>query len=135
MTEVDRLFGEYRIRQLTSDWPFAEQRLPFWLPPARNRVERIAQDYFRDTLEWPDAMEKLLVHYRSMGEVNEAAKVAVLLAEAFPYEAERQLAAVELLHGAGRPEERVYLARALEVAGSQETGVLLARRKASPDSR
>ena len=65
-------------------------------------------------------MRKLLHHYRTTHDVNEAAKVAVLLAEAFPHEAKRQLVAAELLQQAGRSEGTVYFERALEMVETQE---------------
>ena len=46
-------------------------------------------------------------------EDKEAARVAVLLAEAFPNRPEDQQAAAELLAAAGRPDADVYRRRAL----------------------
>lgn len=112
VTEVDRLYGEYRIANLTSDWPFSERKKPFRIKPAANRIEKIAQRYYRGRYEWPDAMRELLDHYRSVGDHSEAAKVAVLLAEAFPNRAEDQRVAAELLLAAQRPEAGVYRRRA-----------------------
>ena len=125
VTEVDRLYGEYRIRHLTSDWPFSKRRERFRIGPAGRRVERIAQKYYRGSYKWPDAMKKLLDHYRTTHDLNEAAKVAVLLAEAFPYEVKRQLVAAELLDQAGRWEGSVYAGRALEMVGPQEKARLI----------
>src|SRR6185295_6057882 len=78
VTEVDRLYGEWRARYLMSDWPFTDEKESFWLPPVTDRVEGIAQDYYRESVEWPQAMRRLLDHYRSVGNVEEAARVAVL---------------------------------------------------------
>lgn len=125
VTEVDRLYGEYRIRHLTSDWPFSKRRARFRIGPAARRVERIAQKYYRGSYKWPAAMKKLLDHYRTTHDVKEAAKVAVLLAEAFPYEAKRQLVAAELLLQIGRSERSVYAGRALEMVGAQEKARLI----------
>lgn len=125
VTEVDRLYGEYRIRHLTSDWPFSKRRERFRIGPAARRVERIAQKYYRGSYKWPDAMKKLVDLYRTTHDVKEAAKVAVLLAEAFPYEAKRKLVAAELLDQAGRWEGSVYAERALEIVGPQEKARLI----------
>ena len=113
-TEVDRLYGEYRIRILTSDWPFANRKIRFRMAPAAGAVEEIAQSYFRGWIAWPAAMRSLLDHYRSTGDDAGAAKVAVLLAEAFPHRAEDQRAAAELLRRAGLPGSDVYQRRARE---------------------
>lgn len=114
VTEVDRLYGEYRIRRLTAGWPFSDGDGGFHLPPVESRVERIAQGYFEGAFPWPDAMRRLLDHYRAEGEIGEAARVAVLLAEAFPRRREDQLAAARLLRRAGRSDHRVYSGRANE---------------------
>ena len=77
---------------------------PFRIGPAARYVVRIAEKYYRGSYKWPNAMRKLLDHYRTTHDVNEAAKVAVLLAEAFPHDAKRQLVAAELLNQARRSE-------------------------------
>ena len=112
VTEVDRLYGEYRIRKLTSDWPFEERTTPFRIDPAADRVEEIAQNFYRGRIEWPDAMRQLLQHHRAQGNDEEAARVAVLLAEAFPHRAADQTTAAALLHKIGRPDHEVYTRRA-----------------------
>lgn len=112
VTEVDRLYGEYRIRRLTSDWPFTERKRPFRIEPAADPIEEIAQDFYRGRVEWPDAMRQLLQYHRSTGNGEEAARVAVLLAEAFPYLAADQTTAAALLGKVGRPEAQIYTRRA-----------------------
>ena len=114
VTAVDRLYGEWRAKYLLSDWPFTERRKPFRIPPPTDRVEEIAEEYYRGRIQWPDAMRLLLDHYRSIGDASEAARVAVLLAEAFPHRAEDQRAAAELLRRAGRPGSAVYQRHARE---------------------
>ena len=113
VTEVDRLYGEWRARYLTSDWPFKPEKEPFQIPWPANRVEEIAESYYHGSYEWPYAMRQLLDHYRSAGDKTEAARVAVLLAEAFPNRAEDQRAAAEALRAAGRSDAVVYQRRAL----------------------
>ncbi len=119
VTEVDRLYGEWRSRYLTSDWPFKPNKEPFQIPWPANRVEEIAESYYHGSYEWPYAMRQLLDHYRSVGDKTEAARVAVLLAEAFPNRAEDQQAAAEALRAAGRSDAEVYRRRALEAASPQ----------------
>ena len=74
-------------------------------------MDRIAQDFVHGRLPWPDAMRELLAYYRSVGATGEAARVAALLADAFPYRAEDQRLAAELLHRVGRDDDRVYRRR------------------------
>jgi lysophospholipase L1-like esterase len=118
VTEVDRLYGQWRARYLTSDWPFTDRKRPFRLGRANGRVEEIAQSYYRGVYEWPDAMRLLLDHYCAVGDKPETARVAVLLAEAFPNRAEDQWAAAEALRAAGRPDSDVYRRRALAMGRS-----------------
>lgn len=112
VTEVDRLYGEWRIGGLTADWPFADTPRRFEVPPPANEVEAIAEDYLRGRVQWPDAMRALLDHYRHRGDRVEAARVAVLLAEAFPHRRDDQRAAAAALAAAGRPDAEVYRRRA-----------------------
>jgi lysophospholipase L1-like esterase len=118
VTRVDRLYGEWRARYLMSDWPFTEEREPFWLPPPNDRVEEIAEDYYRGSCEWPEAMRRLLAHYRSTGNAAEAARVAVLLAEAFPNRLDDQRSAADALRAAGRSDAAVYRRRAQEMVST-----------------
>jgi len=119
LTEVDRLYGEHRIGKLTSDWPFTRQRQRYRVPDPENRVERIARGYFRGTYPWPEAMQRLLDHYRAQGELVEAARVAVLLADAYPYRRQAQRTAADLLRAIGRTDVQVYLRRARDRRGAQ----------------
>jgi hypothetical protein len=112
VTEVDRLYGEYRITALTAGWPFSRERRRFRLPEPGGPVESIAQSYFQGRMAWPDAMRELLDHYRQRGDGAQAAKVAALLADAFPYRPEDQQVAADLLREAGRSDFAVYLPRA-----------------------
>jgi lysophospholipase L1-like esterase len=112
VTEVDRLYGEWRVGGLTAEWPFADPPRRFEVPPPANEVEAIAEDYLRGRVQWPDAMRALLDHYRQRGDRVEAARVAVLLAEAFPHRRDDQRAAAAALAAAGRPDAGVYRRRA-----------------------
>ncbi|HEX6201549.1 MAG TPA: hypothetical protein VF100_01020, partial [Thermoanaerobaculia bacterium] len=116
VTEVDRLYGEQRIGGLTADWPFTDTPRRFSPPEPANEVEAIAEDYLRGRRAWPDAMRELLVVHRRDGETAEAARVAVLLAEAFPHRADDQWAAAAALAAAGRSDAAVYRRRAEALA-------------------
>jgi tetratricopeptide (TPR) repeat protein len=113
LTTVDVLYGLYRARSLTAGWPFRDGGVEYRPPRPRNEVEEIAQGLWRGRLPWPDAMRDLLDHHRTEGEVEAAAKVAALLADAFPHRAADQRVAAELLRRAGRPDAEVYRRRVL----------------------
>jgi tetratricopeptide (TPR) repeat protein len=112
VTEVDRLYGEWRIGGLMADWPFTDVPRRFEVPAPADEVEAIAEDYLRGRRQWPDAMRELLDVYRRTGDHAEAARVAVLLAEAFPHRPDDQLAAAHALAAAGRSDAAVYRRRA-----------------------
>jgi len=116
VTAVDRLYGEWRARYLASDWPFTNRGKPFRLGPITDRVTEIAQDYYLGRYEWPEAMRLLLAHYRSAGDRTETARVAAILAEAFPNRADDQRAAFEALRAAGRSDADIYRRRALSAS-------------------
>lgn len=111
VTEVDRLYGEYRVARLTAGWPFSRGEGSYRLPRPEGPIERIAQGIVQGRHPWPDAMRRLLDHYRSEENLEEASKVAALLADAFPYRLEDQRTAAELLRRVGRPDHRVYRRR------------------------
>jgi hypothetical protein len=122
VTDVDRLYGEYRIAALTAGWPFSREQRPWRLPAPTNPVERIAQSYFQGRMPWPDAMHELLDDHRLRHEDAQAAKVAALIADALPYSsAERQVAA-DLLRRAGRSDYTVYLPRPVAPEAASVTG-------------
>jgi tetratricopeptide (TPR) repeat protein len=121
VTELDRIYGEWRIKNLKSDWPFKEQKMRFY-PEAHSALEKIAVPYFYGRIQWPTAMRELLDHYRREGNLAEAAKVAVLLADAFPYRLTDQMAAYELLDRTGRPEASIYLRRAQKEYSATSAG-------------
>ncbi|HSR50549.1 MAG TPA: SGNH/GDSL hydrolase family protein [Acidobacteriota bacterium] len=122
VTEVDRLYGQWRAQYLVSDWPFSERKRSFRPPAANTPPEKIARDYYKSRYQWPDAMRALLTHYVRAGQVDEAAKVATLLAEAFPYRADDQAVAHHWLKKAGRPEAEIYLRRSQSPQGKTQTG-------------
>jgi hypothetical protein len=66
---------------------------------------------------------RTLVHfYRRRDDFAAAARVAVLVAEAFPNEVEDQDVAAEMLLRAGRPEAEVYRRRAERLATVSSAG-------------
>jgi tetratricopeptide (TPR) repeat protein len=97
VTEVDRLHGEYRVAVLRNDWPFVAKRQDTNIPAATDRIEEIAQAWFVGKVSWTDAMNEALTEYQQQGNLAEAARVAVNLADAFVTSAEAQYKAGGLL--------------------------------------
>jgi tetratricopeptide (TPR) repeat protein len=128
VTEIDELAAGYRLRYLKSDWPFRDEKQPVTLPEPQNAVEHIAQDWFLGRLSWQEAMQRALVHYQQVGRTDLAARVAMNLAEAFPFEASPHYVSGRLLLATGRPRLGAsYLEEALGMApGDPDIGIALA---------
>ncbi len=129
LTEVDRLHGEYRVAVLKNDWPFVPVRRATQLPAATNRIEEIAQSWFAGQSSWMQAMNDALAAYQRAGNHDEAARVAVNLADAIVTSAEAQYTAGRLLLRAESPARGLhYLQRAVDLdAASVEIRLSLAQ--------
>jgi lysophospholipase L1-like esterase len=116
VTEIDRLAGEYRVAVLKNDWPFVPQRQPTSFARPANPLEETAQAWFAKRISWAEAMQKALAYYQQAGNVDEAARVAVNLADAFVTAENVQYAAGKLLLRANQPERGgQYVRRALRL--------------------
>ncbi len=103
VTDIDRLGGEYRVMQLKSDWPFQQSKQEWSLPAPNSEIEVIAQNWFLKNITWLDAMNQALAYYQRNGEIDEAVRVAINLADAFVFLADAQYAAGQLLLRRGQP--------------------------------
>jgi predicted Zn-dependent protease len=116
VTAVDRLHGEYLVAVLRNDWPFVPERRDTNIPAAANRIEEIAQAWFVGRLSWADAMKEALDEYQQQGNVVEAARVAVNLADAYVASSRTQYAAGQLLLRADAAARGLhYLQRAVHL--------------------
>ena len=97
--------------RLTGDWPF--QRNPEeLLYPARNgEIEQLAYSLFTRGTTWSSATEQLQAYYLQQQDTLAAARVAVLLADARPYDTERQYQAAQLAKEAGLEQDTARLLR------------------------
>jgi len=109
VTEVDRLQGEYRVALLRNDWPFVPERRPTEIPAPTTPIEEITQRWFVGQISWAQAMKEALVEYQRVGNVPEAARVAVNLAEAFVTSADAQHKAAVLLMRTGDADRALRL--------------------------
>ncbi len=116
VTEVDALGGDYRLQFLKSDWPFQQEKQPVDIEAPRNEAERIAQDWVFGDISWLEAMQQALEHYQQIDRQDEAVKIALNLAMAFPFESGPQSASGRLLLAIGQPERGLaYLRRAAQM--------------------
>lgn len=125
VTEIDDLAAGYRLRYLKSDWPFQEQRQPVVIEPPRDPAEQIAQAWFFGKIGWQQAMQQALAHYQNVGKLDQATKIAINLADAFPFESRPHYVSGRLLLAAGQPQRALnYLATAVRMAPTDSESVL-----------
>ena len=111
VTAVDLKKADYEIMRLTSDWPFrAERSLPA-SPVRSNEIEQLAYSLFKGETTWSSAMEQLQAYYLQQQNTLAAAHVAVLLADTYPYDTERQSQAGQLAQDAGLAQDAARLLR------------------------
>jgi tetratricopeptide (TPR) repeat protein len=122
LTQVDRILGDYHVREMKGGFPFADPPRTVELPAARNDIERLAQRRHRGGIDWIDMMEALLKIHRRQGNLAGAARVARLTAQDYPADAGPNFAAGALLakrkqfHRARRYLERSLRAEPDDVA-------------------
>jgi tetratricopeptide (TPR) repeat protein len=117
LSRAEELFGEYKLLRLKNDWPFADPPRETVLPPAQGLEDELAQALYRQQIDWARMQDRLKQHYRAQGNRDEYLRLALILADAFPFIAAAQLDAGEALRAAGRPMQAVrYLHRATSYA-------------------
>jgi tetratricopeptide (TPR) repeat protein len=119
LSRADVRFGEYKLLRLMNHWPFADPPRETVLPPAAGLEDELAQALYRREIDWARMQDRLKHHYRARGDRAEHLRLALILADAFPFVAEAQREAGEGLMDAGRTLQAVrYLHRAMNYAPS-----------------
>jgi lysophospholipase L1-like esterase len=114
ITVLDRILAEQAIRELKGDFPFTKKRHVIRFPTPTNEIERLARQLHSGEIGWLGAMEALLQLYLERQEVEEAALVARIAAQAFPTEYAPNFSAGKLLLQQKRfARARRYLERSL----------------------
>jgi len=87
VTEVDSLFGEYRVAHLESRWPFqAADTGQAWQPPEPQTPEQeIAHELYLQRISWYDAMIQLSNLYLSQGNPEGALQPLLAAAQQFDF--------------------------------------------------
>ena len=63
VSEVDRLFGEYKLLRILGHWPFKVPAEEPEIPAPTTVPEQIALQMYRQRTSWPQAMARLRQHY------------------------------------------------------------------------
>jgi lysophospholipase L1-like esterase len=126
VSDVDRWFGEYKVRKIRSTWPFAVGGTSFQFPPAASEAERIAQDLYQERIGWPDAQDRLRQYYRTSGDKQGYARVTAILGDAFPFAGQLQFETAAALIDVGRPAAALrYARRAAEIEPRNVSALLV----------
>jgi len=115
LTQIDRILAAYDIQELRAAFPFSDPPQLFELPAPASEIERLAHDLRSGDLDWAHAMDALLALHLRAGRIAEAARVARLVAQAYPTDRSPNVVAGRLLVETGRYAlARRYLDRVLE---------------------
>ena len=83
LNHVDKLFSEYKVAQLTADYPFQPNPIGFKLPSPSNRFEQLAIARINGE-DWLKQQQQLLTEYQQQSDFNQAAQVASVMFDALP---------------------------------------------------
>ena len=101
--------------ELRAGFPFSDPPRPFQLPAPVGEIGRLAHDLRSGALDWVHGMDALLAIHLHAKRTAEAARVARLVAQAYPTDRAPNLVAGRLLVETGRYAlARRYLDRVLE---------------------
>ena len=87
ISKADEIFAEHKIAQLTSDYPFSEQKQVVSPPKATDAISRIALARING-VNWIDTQQALLSEYQRANEPLKAANIAGVLFDALPDQAQ-----------------------------------------------
>lgn len=85
VTKADKLYGEYKVAKLTSDYPFTNQKVSVPAPDT-NTIEGDAVVKRLAGEDWLNLNRKLSPIYQREKDINEGALISGLLADALPHE-------------------------------------------------
>tara|TARA_R110002126_G_scaffold54341_15_gene147204 strand:+ start:3265 stop:5064 length:1800 start_codon:yes stop_codon:yes gene_type:complete len=85
LTEVDLALADFKVRQLTADYPFQSTPQAVSFTVSDNPFNALALQRNKG-LSWLEASQQLVTLYQQQGRISDAAKVAGLLADALPTE-------------------------------------------------
>jgi len=111
VTAVELQKADYEIMRLTADWPFQRSPTRPRYPARNSEIEQLAYSLFTRETTWSSATQQLQSYYLQQQDTLAAARVAVLLADAYPYDTERQYQAAQLAQDAGLVQDRARLLR------------------------
>lgn len=95
LTNVDVLVAEFKIKQLTADYPFVNQPQNVHFGPQVTKEQQLAWQRTQG-LSWIESSQQLLTYYQKQQKPAEAAKVAAQFSDALPNQANSAFVAGQL---------------------------------------
>lgn len=112
LTEADEIYANYKIAQLTSDYPFVDRKKPVSFPNATDPVNSIVISRIKGT-SWIETQRNLLDYYQSSRQFERAANIAGILYDAIPEQTDMaRLASLLYLRADELPMAKYYALRA-----------------------
>ncbi len=127
LTEVDSLVAIYRIKTLTSNWPFQ----PIGSPPialdtlGTGPVGALALQLFKRDISRVDALDQLRGYYLSQGQPREALKVVFALIQRYPFWPNPYLSAASIMMNMGQLEEALLYSQVSNERGESAEALRL----------
>lgn len=116
LTEVDLALAEFKVRQLTADYPFVQTPQQVTFAASNNPYSELARAR-SNGLSWLEASQRLVTLYQQQGRISDAAKVAALLSDALPTESHLAFVAGQLYFDSQQlPLAARYQRQALAIA-------------------
>jgi predicted Zn-dependent protease len=114
LTEVDLLGAQYKIEQLTSDYPYKKTKTTPNIPQPTNEIERLAYEAYYQRISWLEEMVALLNYYQDQKDIAHTLQVGLIIAETIPFNADYQSFAGQSLLAVGKPDQAIaYLKQAV----------------------
>ncbi|MBT0586460.1 tetratricopeptide repeat protein [Alteromonas oceanisediminis] len=116
LTEVDHALAQYKVAQLTADYPFQTQPTGYTMPAPTSVFESLAQQRLNGE-NWLTQQQHLLALYQRQQRSDDAAKVAGLLFDALKNNRQAAIVASKLyLRSQQWPQAHYYARKAVELA-------------------
>jgi len=136
VSAIDYWLGEYKVMRIRNAWPFRERSIATELPAPRSEGERLAQQLYRQQINWPQAQDALRRYAESQGDEAEYVRTTQILADAFPFVPTLQFDAARALIAVDRPRDALrYGRRAIEIAPRDLNSLLVHAHAAALSAR
>ncbi|MDM7860702.1 hypothetical protein QTP81_08845 [Alteromonas sp. ASW11-36] len=119
LNDVDHYYADYKIAQLTADYPFNKTPQGFALSPPENQAQAFAQARFNGT-DWLSQQQELLTLFQRLQRPDLAADVAALLADALATNHQAANVAAQLYRQTNQLSLAQYYARQATDLAPQE---------------